>query len=51
MSAKFLLSVNPHPTLEEIKRYMAGNLCRCGAYPKIFRAIEEASRGVLSEAR
>lgn len=43
MSAKFLLSVNPKPTLEEVKRYMAGNICRCGAYPKIIRAVLDAA--------
>jgi aerobic-type carbon monoxide dehydrogenase small subunit (CoxS/CutS family) len=30
-----LLARNPHPTEEEIERGMAGNLCRCGTYPKI----------------
>ncbi len=43
MSVKALLDVNPHPTLEEIKHAMTGNLCRCGAYPKIFKAAQRAA--------
>lgn len=33
-----LLARNPHPSDEEIERGMAGNLCRCGTYPKILSA-------------
>ncbi len=33
-----LLARNPHPSDEEIERGMAGNLCRCGTYPKILAA-------------
>ena len=33
-----LLNRNPHPSDEEIERGMSGNLCRCGAYPKILAA-------------
>jgi aerobic-type carbon monoxide dehydrogenase small subunit (CoxS/CutS family) len=43
MSAKALLDDNPDPTLEEIKRGLAGNLCRCGAYPRIFEAVQTAA--------
>jgi aerobic carbon-monoxide dehydrogenase small subunit len=47
VSATALLAANPHPTREEIRVAMAGNICRCGAYPKIelaiLRAAEEAS--------
>ncbi|MBI3660260.1 (2Fe-2S)-binding protein [Candidatus Acetothermia bacterium] len=38
MSLKALLDENPNPTLDDVKRAVSGNLCRCGAYPKIFRA-------------
>ncbi len=38
MSVKALLDANPEPTLEEVKRAVSGNLCRCGTYPKIFQA-------------
>lgn len=41
MSVIALLRSNPHPTKEEIKRGISGNLCRCTGYTKIFKAIEE----------
>lgn len=44
LSAKALLNRTPHPTREEIKRGIAGNLCRCTGYQKIVDAIETASR-------
>jgi aerobic-type carbon monoxide dehydrogenase small subunit (CoxS/CutS family) len=44
MAAAALLARNPSPTHEEIRSGMAGNICRCGAYPKIFEAIAEAAR-------
>jgi aerobic-type carbon monoxide dehydrogenase small subunit (CoxS/CutS family) len=44
MSAKALLDGNPHPTTEEIKRGISGNLCRCTGYVKIIRAIQEVSK-------
>ena len=43
LSVKALLDANPNPTLEEMKTALAGNLCRCGAYPKIFKAALRAS--------
>ena len=39
VSASALLEARPHPTRDEIRHAMAGNLCRCGTYPKIERAI------------
>ena len=44
MSAKALLDENPNPTRAEIKRGLAGNLCRCTGYIRIFDAVEEAAR-------
>jgi carbon-monoxide dehydrogenase small subunit len=44
MSAKALLDVNPHPTRDEIKEAIAGNLCRCTGYIKIIEAIEAAAK-------
>jgi aerobic carbon-monoxide dehydrogenase small subunit len=43
VSASALLAANAQPTREEIRTALAGNLCRCGAYPKIERAIRRAS--------
>jgi len=43
MSAKALLIENPKPSEDEIKRAIAGNLCRCTGYNKIVTAINEAS--------
>lgn len=45
VSAAALLEANPRPTREEIRHGMAGNLCRCGAYPKIERAITSIGNG------
>lgn len=44
MSLKALLDRNPAPTLEEIKIAMAGNLCRCTGYSKMFKAVESLDR-------
>lgn len=38
MAVKGLLDRHAEPTLEEVKTAVSGNLCRCGAYPNIFRA-------------
>jgi len=45
MSAKALLDRNPHPSREEIKEAIAGNLCRCTGYVKIMEAIEAVAQG------
>ncbi len=39
LSAKVLLDNNPHPTLDEVRRAIAGNLCRCTGYRKIEESI------------
>jgi xanthine dehydrogenase YagT iron-sulfur-binding subunit len=44
MSAEGLLRRNPNPTVDEIRRGMSGNLCRCGAYTHIFKAVDRAAR-------
>ena len=43
MTAAALLKKNPHPTDEEISNAMQGNICRCGAYHRIHKAIKTAS--------
>ena len=44
MSATHLLRQNPHPSEEEIRRGVRGNICRCTGYVNVVKAIEEASR-------
>ena len=46
MSATALLTYNPDPTDEDIDRAMAGNICRCGAYPRIRAAIHAAAKSM-----
>ena len=43
VSATALLSSTPRPDREQIRAALAGNICRCGAYPKIERAVLRAS--------
>lgn len=43
MSAKALLERNPHPTEQEIREAIEGNLCRCTGYVKIVEAIQAVS--------
>ncbi|WP_062284418.1 (2Fe-2S)-binding protein [Neomoorella mulderi] len=51
MSAKALLDQNPHPTREEIKVALSGNLCRCTGYAKIITAVEKAAAMIAGEGR
>jgi nicotinate dehydrogenase subunit A len=44
MSAKALLDRNPRPSEAEIRRALAGNLCRCGTHDRIVRAVKRAAR-------
>lgn len=44
MSARALLVKTPRPTEDQVKQALAGNLCRCGAYTRILRAIMRASK-------
>jgi len=44
LAAKNLLDQNPHPSIEEIKKAISGNLCRCTGYTKIIEAIESVNR-------
>ena len=43
MSAVSLLERRPKPTEQEIQSAMQGNICRCGTYPRIVKAIQEAA--------
>ncbi|WP_019028965.1 (2Fe-2S)-binding protein [Colwellia piezophila] len=50
MNAASLLAVNPAPTIEEIEASMQGNICRCGTYQRITKAISEAADTLSKEA-
>ena len=50
MSAKGLLNENPHPTEDEIRHALSGNLCRCGTYPAVMRAVMHAAASVEGAA-
>lgn len=43
MASRALLNKTPHPSEEEIKRGLSGNLCRCTGYSKIISAVQKAS--------
>ena len=44
MSARALLLKTPHPTEADVRQALAGNLCRCGTYPRILRAVMKAGK-------
>ncbi len=43
MSAKYLLEQNPHPSEDEIRKAIQGNICRCTGYVNIVEAIQAAA--------
>jgi len=51
MAAAVLLAANSKPTDKDIDDAMAGNICRCGTYPRIRRAIHRAARLMTGGAR
>jgi len=50
ISAKALLETNPDPTEEEVRFWLAGNLCRCTGYDKIVRAVLDTADSVEMES-
>jgi nicotinate dehydrogenase subunit A len=44
MAAKSLLNQTPHPTLDQVKEALAGNLCRCGTHTRIVSAVLRAAK-------
>lgn len=51
LMAKALLEQNPRPSAADIRRFMAGNICRCTSYVEIVRAVKQASRGLRNAAK
>ena len=46
IAAQALLLKTPKPTIEQVKKGMSGNLCRCGAYPNIVDSVLEAAETI-----
>jgi carbon-monoxide dehydrogenase small subunit len=46
LTAKALLDENSHPTRDEIRQALSGNLCRCTGYTKILQAVELAAKEI-----
>lgn len=44
LSTFALLNENPNPSEDEIREYLSGNLCRCGSYQNILKAVVEAGK-------
>jgi carbon-monoxide dehydrogenase small subunit len=51
VTAKALLDQNPHPTRDQIREALSGNLCRCTGYLQIFEAVEAAVLEIASQNR
>jgi carbon-monoxide dehydrogenase small subunit len=51
LTAKSLLEEIPHPTTEQMQRYLKGNLCRCTGYWNILEAVEQAARSLQPEGQ
>ncbi len=51
MSAAALLDSTPHPTAEQVDAAMAGNICRCGCYPRIKKAILSVGEDLAYEVK
>lgn len=51
LTAKALLDENPHPSRDEIREAISGNLCRCTGYLQIFEAIEAAMTEIAEQPK
>jgi len=49
VTTKALLDENPHPTRDQIREALSGNLCRCTGYLQIFEAVEAAVLEIASQ--
>jgi len=45
MAVKGLLISHPHPTEEQARDYLSGNLCRCETYNEVLAAVAEVAKG------
>lgn len=50
LMSRQLLDRNPDPSEAEIRNYLSGNLCRCGAYPEIVQAVRLAAQRIRAAA-
>ena len=50
LASKELLDQHPTPTLADIQRHLAGNLCRCTGYAKIVAAVNDAAQQTAGQA-
>src|SRR5580693_4566783 len=51
ISSVALLAQKPNPSPTEIAQFMQGNICRCGTYPRIVDAIQQAAKSMEKQAR
>ncbi len=51
LAATALVQATPRPTVDEIKHYMRGNICRCTGYKKILEAIQAAAEVMAGDGR
>ena len=51
LAAHYLLAKHPHPTMKNIQEGLAGNLCRCTGYMRIFEAVQQAAEAEAGAAR
>lgn len=51
VTAKALLDENPHPSRDEIRAALSGNLCRCTGYLQIFEAVEAAMMKIAEQGK
>jgi carbon-monoxide dehydrogenase small subunit len=51
LATQHLLDKHPHPTLDEIKEGLAGNLCRCTGYMRIFESVQQAAEVLNSQTQ
>jgi len=51
LTAKALLDNNPEPDEDEVRQALAGNICRCGNYPRITESVLAAAKLMKKEAK